>query len=449
MPCPVDPSHQVYEDQVEKHVKVCPYIKKQRSQQEQSYYRYNVNGGGHGRSSGGAHESTTPSKERNVQWARQLALKILQVHQRIFLGSELPEEDVRHVSLQDVVEAIPMMDLSKAELQAGLKSSVDHYRIKCGGERHLHQQGSLIGHLRRLGVFDNTESNLTLLEMGAGRGMFGLMAAGVVAAAAAATSQTTTASTQLILVERSGSRSKADGVLRMAKDATDYMALNQLQFSRITCDLAHVHMPTALVEKLVVSTNYHDEATNIGNKRKHDNQNNKIVVIAKHLCGAGTDLALKSLQDVDVQQQVDACVMATCCHGVCSWEQYVGRDFLRTLFGNDFGQAEFDLLRRWSSGTVATGCCADKTAPNNDDEHGKCIVDDGKDPMSVASIIQSLGLGCGHEGLGRACQRLLDHGRLEFMRQMLFSIGECQVEMFHYVPSTVTPQNAVLVARRK
>jgi tRNA:m4X modification enzyme len=329
-----------------------------------------------------------------------------------------------------------MMDLSEKELQAGLKDSIDHYRIKSGGKRHLHQQGSLVGHLRRLGVFENTESDLTLLEMGAGRGMFGLMAAGVAAAAAHSKP-----STQLVLVERSGTRSKADGVLRMAKDATDYMALNKVQFSRISCDLAHVHMPTVIQK--VASTN---SKASVGSKRKHDNQN-KTVVIAKHLCGAGTDLALKSLDDINV----DACVMATCCHGICSWEHYVGRNFLKALLGEDFGSQEFDLMRRWSSGTVTSECSACQNKKTNDDEHGKCSNDDGKDPMSIASIIQSLELtSLCREGLGRACQRLLDQGRLEYIRQVLLADSdECQVEMFHYVPSSVTPQNAVLVAHRK
>jgi hypothetical protein len=54
-------------------------------------------------------------------------------------------------------------------------------------------------------------------------------------------------------------------------------------------------------------------------------ENRQLVVIAKHLCGAGTDLALKSLEPIN---QVSACVMATCCHGACTWDDYVGRDYL-------------------------------------------------------------------------------------------------------------------------
>ncbi len=52
---------------------------------------------------------------------------------------------------------------------------------------------------------------------------------------------------------------------------------------------------------------------------------------AKHLCGSGTDLALKSLQTIPTGN-IDGCVMATCCHGLCEWSDYTGRDCLLRLF---------------------------------------------------------------------------------------------------------------------
>lgn len=452
IPCPIDPSHSILESQVEKHVRKCPFLTRKRAQQEASYYRENCNCGGHGTSVNDESVSATKAPS-DVQWAHNLALEIIRVHQRIFTGEDLSNDQARNVSLQDVVSAIPFLDLSQPEVDAGLQHSVDHYMIKSGGARHLAQQASLVGHLRRIGVFDD-DNDLTLLEMGAGRGMFGLIAAGVAASSSGR-------DTKLILVERTGSRSKADGVLRMAKDDTKYMALPRVQFSRITCDLAHVYMPTVMQKE----TSHQEECpiTSAGVKRKHDSESSlrrKMVVIAKHLCGAGTDLALKSLQEL----QVDACVMATCCHGVCSWDDYVGRNFLKSQFGDAFGQAEFNLLRRWSSGTVSfADCCNGEKDPNliqnfdeeneaREEEHGKRSIEndnDRKDPMNASAIISSLGLdSLGPEGLGRACQRLLDQGRLEYMQDNLFQ-NDADVEIFHYIPSNVTPQNAVLVARRK
>jgi tRNA:m4X modification enzyme len=446
VPCPVDPSHLVYEDLVEKHVKVCPRVTRKQSQEEELFYRHNCNVEGHG--------SLCAQRDKTHPNAQELALKILDVYQRVF-SNPLPRESLRLLTLQNLLKAIPELDLSESEMQAGLAESVQEYRIKSGGARHLQQQASLVGHLRRIGVM-NGEENLTLLEVGAGRGMFGLVAAGVVAAASSHQE------VHLCLVERSGSRSKADTVLRTANSQTKYMNLKRVTFSRIQCDLSHVHMPTVL-DKV---NSKKDEQT-AGMKRKN-RRPQKLVVIAKHLCGAGTDLALKSLQEV----APDALVMATCCHGVCSWENYVGRDFLKKVFTDgdnplDFGPDEFELMRRWSSGTVAPECSrnVDKTSmadigmestsdtgmEKEQDEHGSIAMDDEKDPLNVSSICKSLGLSCGSKGLGRACQRLLDQGRCEFMRQILFCYSdkdECRIEMFHYVPPTVTPQNAVLIAHR-
>jgi hypothetical protein len=71
-------------------------------------------------------------------------------------------------------------------------------------------------------------------------------------------------------------------------------------------------------------------------------------------------------------------------------------------------------------------------------------------------VAQNLGLACGGNGLGRACQRIIDFGRAEYTRNTLFCIKETEksesafdVKLFHYVPRKVTPQNALLMAFRK
>ena len=46
--CPIDPSHYIFEENLEKHCKMCPLAKKRRKQAEQPYYLENINAGGHG-----------------------------------------------------------------------------------------------------------------------------------------------------------------------------------------------------------------------------------------------------------------------------------------------------------------------------------------------------------------------------------------------------------------
>jgi tRNA:m4X modification enzyme len=287
-------------------------------------------------------------------------------------------------------------------------------------------------------------STLNIIEMGAGRGMLGLVVAGAAAAAASANSKV-----RLFLVDRSGSRAKAETTIRTAaKDdnsiaatnETDCLKLDSVEVRRIKADLAHVHMPTALPF--------------LSNKQ----QSTQTIVIAKHLCGSGTDLAFKSLSDV-APNSIDGCVMATCCHGLCDWNDYTGRETLLKLFCGvggltTFGKRDFDALKRWTSASVLDdrngSSCEDGekhyTEYTDNDE-------DKSDHLNVFTVVQELGLACGGNGLGRACQRIIDYGRCQYLTKLLCTGGvsdeatckSLKVKLCHYVPRTVTPQNALIM----
>lgn len=248
--------------------------------------------------------SNDNDNRRSLQWAQRLALRVLEVHQKLFATtteSHSPTVPVRNLRCQDIVAAIPTLDLSGSELEDGkFQQAIEDYHIRSGGWKHVQQQASLIGHLRRLNVFSFTEQQEDLddddkvsepltpadpsrliLELGAGRGMTGLMAAGV--AKAATTSMSTRPNNKsieahvgLVLVERNGARSKADTILRKAKYMTrrrrDYVQLLDIGFARIQCDLGHVNIAKVLEKEW--------------NQQHSDNQRN-VVVLAKHLCGAG------------------------------------------------------------------------------------------------------------------------------------------------------------------
>lgn len=430
IPCPMDPSHQIYQDQVEKHIKVCPKVVRMKAQEKLPYFCRDVNTGGHGML--GDDTTCSPS----LEWAQRIATKVLEVHQRHFGRKAQPPESLTE---KDIHKAIVMKDLSQTELDAGLADAVQHFRIKSGGPRHIHQQASLVGHLRLAGVLPLTPDlstctkEIKFLEMGAGRGMLGLVAAGAASACGSP-------KVQLTLVERAGSRSKADTILRAAAESKEeesrYMKLKTVQWSRVQCDLAHIDVTSIIKDQSEPA---------VGKKRKvsEEKDGKQLVVIAKHLCGAGTDLALKSLR---AASQVDVCVLATCCHGVCAWNHYVGRHFLATQFGDGFGAEEFELLRKWSTGTVAiTG---NDTERDNEHQPVSTPDNDTRDPYGVTTIVDSLKLNCGIQGLGRACQRLIDAGRCDYMEKTLFGGGTHNVQMYHYVDSSITPQNAVIVARK-
>ena len=347
---------------------------------------------------------------------------------------------------------------------------LESYRIKSGGPKHLHQIGSMVGHIRSTitsfpsSAEGDEEPNTIILEMGAGRGMTGLVTAGVTAA--------TTASQRkvpFVMIERAGSRSKADTTIRRNNNNNNnndtnsknynindcYMKFENVEMTRIKCDLAHVHIPTVMDPIL---EQYSESSSYTGRR--------PIVVVAKHLCGVGTDFALKSI--ASYKQHIRGCIFATCCHGVCNWSDYVGKEYLQTIFRQKFqgstlfGPNEFNLMKKWTSASVLS-IPNKKDEINSQSEKNQEVIDQENDnhhstndddnntntglenTNAITSIVEELRLKCGVQGLGRACQRLIDYGRLEYIKHQLFPTST-DVQLCHYVDSNITPQNALLKA---
>lgn len=466
----------IFEDNVKKHILICPRAKKRKRQEEEPYFLKNVNCGGHGRIVANPLVSSLLKSEfqpGTSLWAQRIARRVLRAHQSLFKGDKTC--DITAITCTDIHGAIEVKDLSESEIAAGIREGFLSHHIKSGGEHHTTQIASLIGHLRQMGFFqkqtpkqeseaENSKLNtdaldssassddedpLVIMEMGAGRGMFGLTAAGVANASGL--------NTHFFMVDRAGSRSKAEKAFRNKKKKTgSYLKLEEVNWCRVCCDVSHVNLPVVL-------------------DKSDEYKRAKIVVIAKHLCGAGTDLALKSL--IPIRHKINACLIATCCHGICSWEHYVGRDILRGIMEGQtsddkdssipsFGPEEFDLLRRWSSATVAKRKRKPRTIDEKvgdrdddnsleDEEHTSGINNDTTNSAAetnISPVVREVGLSCTIQGLGRACQRLIDYGRSEYIHRNIFgtnSEGTVVNNLSQYVDPEVTPQNAILWAYRK
>ncbi|KAL7566683.1 hypothetical protein ACA910_017745 [Epithemia clementina (nom. ined.)] len=569
IPCPVDPRHWIAEHSVDRHVLICPKTKQAQEQILQPYFCQDCNAGGHG--SIALEESCVVPL--SLEHAKTLALAVLATHQRLFANSirttaPLAEEvDVRLLSLLDIENALELEDFSSSSLSSrntennNLNLEQQQHRIRFGSEKHTKQQESLLGHLKR--VHDPTSKSSLVIEVGAGRGMMGLVAAATLAAKHHNSSsqhlvgsssnskhettlptdsgcpstdlvpllQTkseqskTKANTKLLMIEKTGSRGKADKAFRNSQEVSPTAAgqsstlrLDLVDWRRISCDLQNVQLK-ALIEHCFPPLQHEQQ----GSSSSSMSPPQSVHIVGKHVCGVGTDLSLKALRQLLVCDsttkngavgKVKSCIMATCCHGVCNWQDYVGRDFLRhallspsrrqsttvtkesnimeessagTLQSTGpqltrFGPAEFECLRKWCAASVATTTTTTTTksatterisndetmgsqqskkrqgeAPSVElpeegryDENAHSIVsskaadDEETDGViRVSTVVEALGLSCGMAGLGRACQRLLDYGRLLYLRDVLKFES---VKLVHYVPSSVTPQNAVLVA---
>ena len=510
VPCPIDPSHFIYESAIAKHILVCPAAKAKQEIVSKEYYAEGINLGGHGEMGITTSSDTDTTEEKSamdLEEAKELAYAILRAFHYIFLSNtknndvegtkkynyNVPpsNEQLQNISEKDIYGALAEVDLSSVEEGAAdyntkecvdvdekrndgkdtqssvgrLTRAISKHRIKAGGPRHLRQIASILGHVRQKGLIASKEQQSEakgsplIVEMGAGRGMTGLVVAGATAASVNNVSSSNSFSTRvkLCLVERAGTRAKAETKIRTADgkksdSEKDCLRLDLVDVTRVKCDLAHVDMSKALPSEMRTNSS-------------------QTIVIAKHLCGAGTDLALKSLRKMG---NIDGCVMATCCHGLCDWKEYVGRDSLLHLLCSEnigglksFGEREFNLMKRWTPASVLGDPKKPGAGPSSVEE--KAIVEehnvgnvDNKEeagrrgPNNIFTVVEDAGFECGGRGLGRACQRLIDHGRCEYLRNDKLLCQECSpqnygdfgVGMLHYVARDITPQNALIVASK-
>ncbi|WP_369334175.1 hypothetical protein, partial [Vibrio alginolyticus] len=54
----------------------------------------------------------------------------------------------------------------------------------------------------------------------------------------------------------------------------------------------------------------------------------EVILIAKHLCGVASDLALRALTSLSPQSFVRSVCLATCCHHACVYSDYVNTAWL-------------------------------------------------------------------------------------------------------------------------
>jgi tRNA:m4X modification enzyme len=108
-------------------------------------------------------------------------------------------------------------------------------------------------------------------------------------------------------------------------------------------------------------------------------------------------------------------------------------------------------MKRWACGTVLgdrngldDAQMNDETSKKETDNEHTTSCDDETEDMSVTKVSNSMGLKCGPHGLGRACQRLIDYGRCDFLKNKLLGKTSGEVKLCHYVNPRVTPQNALL-----
>ncbi|XP_020284702.1 tRNA:m(4)X modification enzyme TRM13 homolog [Pseudomyrmex gracilis] len=263
----------------------------------------------------------------------------------------------------------------------------------CGNNvrKHLLQDASLLGHLEQAGL---VRDNTCFIDFGAGRGQLMYWLGQI----------NNSLNSCILLVDRSSHRHKKDNKLRREK--------HNFTIKRICADIADLQL-----NKITEIQSF-----------KHK------VGIAKHLCGAATDLAIRCLaRSISSEPKVDirGLVLAFCCHHKCDYSSYVGRDYLQQC---GFTTDEFPVLCSISSWTTCGFHLKNDAEMQSDStvrQHDKNVID------QFSKLDE-------REIIGRKAKILLNWGRLVFLQSVGF-----QAELFHYISTDVTLENMCIVATRK
>ena len=129
------------------------------------------------------------------------------------------------------------------------------------------------------------------------------------------------------------------------------------------------------------------------------------------------------------EDNVKGLLLAPCCHHRCTYSDYVGKDYLAE---NDFTLDEWPALRHVASWAV----CGFEKAKS---ETSHCANEEQKCSVCTLSIDEK-------QKLGRLAKLLLEVGRAKYVAKEL--VME-KVSLFKYVDESLTPENVIIVARKK
>ncbi|XP_076286470.1 tRNA:m(4)X modification enzyme TRM13 homolog isoform X2 [Lasioglossum baleicum] len=275
-----------------------------------------------------------------------------------------------------------------------LQHEILHSKINDGScgkavKKHLLQNASLLSHLERA---DLVKDDTCFIEFGAGKGKLTYWLGQIIK---------DKKDSCILLVDRSSHRHKSDNKLKNGK--------SPLMIQRIRADIADLKL------------------NNVAEIQKFDYK----IGIAKHLCGAATDLTIsclhRAMQDKPICN-VNGIVIAFCCHHKCEYASYVGKHYLEQC---GFTSSEFSILCSIASWATCGSNCNRLHADSNKQRDSK-----NKYAKSLTSSER--------EAIGRKVKTLLNWGRLEFLNSIGF-----ESRLVYYTTTDVSLENMCIVATKK
>ncbi|KAF9952054.1 tRNA:m(4)X modification enzyme TRM13 [Mortierella alpina] len=437
IPCPFDPSHTAWADDLKAHLFKC----NARPKDNPAQFSLDVN---LSLPRPEKASDTTPATSETNASGKSEVLTALSQDQLMSLIKKIQDLHAKYVpEIRKQVLDHPALDERKKTVK----------NIK-----HAHQQASLLGHMKQLDMLNDPTT--CYVEFGAGRGELSNYLKIAVDDHGTAT---------FVLVDRTPPRNKFDSAILGREDIKSLVKRHTMDIK----DLVLAEVPevrrdvTATQRELPVkdipTIPDTQEGSNDNKAEQQDAQKEPeyvekkpVVALSKHLCGGATDITLKCL--VNYQQTeskhsplaspVKGVLIALCCHQLCQHYMYPNQAFLKEI---DISADEFVYLTRMSSWAVCVNqfkpektaeASEDKQIPSSsviggDDEHR---IEADKELEELGSHIPTLDSQA-RERLGLQCKRLLDIGRVRYLQENGFD-----AELVYYVDKDTSLENLALMA---
>ncbi|XP_044288165.1 tRNA:m(4)X modification enzyme TRM13 homolog isoform X2 [Varanus komodoensis] len=407
IPCPLDPKHTVYEDQLQKHLKKC----NSREQPKPVYFVQDINAG--------VKDATELPKE-------QIPISTL--------SKEQLEDLIR--KLRRASNSINYVLKDEILSHQALNEALNDPKNGVAAIKHLKQQASILGHMERLHLLG---SGKCFVEFGAGRGKLSHWVDIALHNAQ---------DIHFLLVERATTRFKVDGKHR--KNC----------FERLQVDIQHLGLnkvPVLAKRKLpVIGIGKHvcGAATDLALRclvetyaKPFDKKEGPAPKRLKTDEGNATPNNSGETLNTSVTDNwrpVAGIVIALCCHHRCDWKHYVGQEFFATV---GLGAVEFNYFKRMTSwatcgmkDTSKKSCETDTKNEDQNDEEEEHAQDVGSLECSLDNL-QGLLTTEERKQIGQLCKLLIDYGRLEYLQQRGY-----EAVLQRYTDHSVSLENVLLTA---
>lgn len=366
--CPYG-NHTVWKKLLKKHIETCPEFLLQKKLKSEAYYEPGIN--------------------RN-QTSNEGAVQLPSIND--FSGNQKDTVNARRMAaimrmgedrFTQLIDKIESLWSTLGCQEPSAPNRVDKVRES---ERHYLQHVSIYKHMDDMEFFKESSSTI-YMEFGSGKGF---LTRSLVDLASPKSLH------RIILLDRKTFKEKADKFLR-GNNAT-----------RLRCNIADFN-PSKL-EGL--------------------DPKSKIVVYAKHLCGEATDFAIRCIGHQVESNRPIGFAIASCCHHLTSWDQYVGA---RILEREGITPEEFEIMCYMSGWSTCGSHVKYHGTRCQQDEHSG--IDDVWKPHKTMSRVK-------REELGTKCKDLIDKGRILYCTGL---DGMNTAKNVYYVDPVISKENRLLL----